>query len=117
MSRNTSNHIHITITKCFLTFLFVNYIITSRSSPEIHIFRCTLKCPAKFKRKPPSCELGFSVCIREFIFRSGLGFLFKSLSRIKVRRTLYDLYLSVFLARNDGEVYKKKATGHFVTLI
>ena len=64
----------------------------------MHLIRCILnfdKRHAESMRKPPAFNFRVSVCIR-VLFRVGC--------RVIVRRTLY---LSVFLARSDGEVYEK----------
>ena len=72
-----------------------------------------MNCSAKSQRKLPFCNFRVSFCVG-VIFRSGLDLLFLSVASSIVRRTLYDLYLSVFLSRSDGELNEKE---HFITLI
>ena len=62
-----------------------------------------MNCSAKSQHKLPFCNFRVSFCVG-VIFRSGLDLLFLSVASSIVRRTLYDLYLSVFLARSDGEL-------------
>ena len=65
-----------------------------------------MKCSAKSMHKPPLCNFRVSVCVGA-IFWVRTRVTVYVFSRRKVRRTLYDPYLSVFLAVFLGEVYEK----------
>ena len=96
------------------------WIMMSRNAPTV--VQCMLnfcKCHSvllSLKCKPAFCNFGVGVCI-QVAFR--LGLLFTSLKNYiilyKLGVALWPL-MPVFLARSDGEVYKKGA-GHFVVHI